>query len=160
MRKATGRYMAGNPPASAAHALGNNENGDGAEKSDDRAERPNDAKPSPPEAQEDQRAEQPFRRAEEETGASNPKRWDQPEDQRAVADKRRNLMSFETKPLLVAKYVERENHRGANQAIVKIAPERRDLREIKDKCVHSVAPSLFYAPLNDPRWQRQAGPER
>ena len=153
--------MAGNPPASAAHALGKKrDDGDGAEESDDGAKRANDAEPSIPEAQEHQRAEQPFRRAEEETCAPNPKRGDQPEDQRTVADERRNLMSFETKPLLIAKYVERENHRGANQAIVKIAPERRDLREIKDKCVHSVAPSLFYAPLNDPRWQRQAGPER
>ena len=139
MRKATGRYMAGNPPASAAHALGNNENGDGAEKSDDRAERPNDAKPSPPEAQEDQRAEQPFRRAEEETCAPNPKRGDQPEDQRTVADERRNLMSFKTEPLLIAEYEECEDHRGANQTIVKIAPKRSALREIHDECAHGVA---------------------
>ena len=46
-----------------------------------------------------------FRRAEEESCASNPKGRDQPEDQRAMADERSNLMGFETEPLLVAKYV-------------------------------------------------------
>ena len=97
------------------------------------------AEPSIPEAEEDQCPEQPFRRAEKETRASNPERWDQPEDQRTVADERRNLMSFKTEPLLIAEYEECEDHRGANQAIVKIAAERSALREINDECVHSVA---------------------
>jgi hypothetical protein len=125
--------MAGNPPASVAHASG---------KKGMMVTVPRKvtiAEPSIPEAQEDQRAEQQFRRAEEETCAPNAKRGDQPEDQRTVADERRNLMSFKTEPLLVAEYQEREDHRGANQAIVKIAAERSALREINDECVHSVA---------------------
>ena len=115
---------------------GKRDDRDGAKKSDDRAKRPNDAQPSEPEAQQNQRAEQQFRRAEEESGASNSKGWDQPENQWAVADKRCNLMGFETKPLLVAKYVESESHHCTNQVIVKVAPERSRLREIKDKRVH------------------------
>jgi hypothetical protein len=54
-------------------------------------------------------------------------------DQRAMADERGDLLSFETKPLLVAEYEESENHRGANQVIVKIAPERSGLRERGDE---------------------------
>src|SRR3984893_321004 len=110
-------------------------NARGTDEGNDRPKRAQDAKPRAPIAKENERAEDRFGRPEEEARAANAEGWEQPEDDRAMADQGDQHLSGVLAPLLDAEGEERKNHRGTNQMTVKTAPKRGGLRNITNKLV-------------------------
>src|SRR5262249_46572153 len=76
-----------------------------------------------PEAQEQERTEQPFRNTQEPSCPSDAKCGIEPENERSVADKGDQHLSFVLKPLLIAKGQEYQHHRRSDEMIVNVALE-------------------------------------
>ena len=96
-----------------------------------------------PEPQEQERAEQPFRNPQEPTRAADAEHRVQPENERAVADVRDQYLCLVLPPFLIAKGQEDDDHRCAQQVIVKIIFEQAEPDQYACEGVHDSLPVGF-----------------
>src|SRR6185437_9690058 len=94
---------------------------DGAHIGRARSEGAEDAELLVPEAEEHDEAEQPFDGPEKIGGAAYAECGIKPEDQRSVADEGDQRMGFIVEPFLATEDEEQDDHRRANEMIVKVA---------------------------------------